>query len=152
MSANTKCCPQAETLATPEGMSIWMGTCDISVWVMTFGLVCSASVEWEMWRYRVTGENLTVWGQCLFWGHRTPSSYQIQPLCPLSGPSLKETDTQEPGISFLGQFPVPLSVAPSGGVGVKHRLKEWSSISLTLILPLTTSWQLMCRDDWTQSQ
>lgn len=69
MSANTKCWPLAESLATPEGMSIWMGTCDISAWVMTFGLVCSASVEWEMWRYRVTGENLTVWGQCLFWGH-----------------------------------------------------------------------------------
>ena len=68
-SANTKCWPLAESLATPEGMSIWMGTCDISVWVMTFGLVCSPSVEWEMWRYRVTGKNLTVWGQCFFWGH-----------------------------------------------------------------------------------
>ena len=103
MSANTKCWPLAESLATPEGMSIWMGTCDISAWVMTFGLVCSASVEWEMWRYRVTGENLTVWGQCS--EDTAPSSYQIQPLCLLSGPSLKETDTKESGISFTGPVP-----------------------------------------------
>ena len=132
MSANAKCWPLAESMATPEGMSFWMGTCDISMWVMTFGWVCSPSaVEWETWRCGVTGENLTVWGQYLFSDTTMPSSYPTQQPCPLPGLSLKETDTQESGISFTG----PVLRAPQWSAfwwswgEAQAWTQEWSRIS-----------------------
>lgn len=143
MPTDTNCWPLDETMAIPEGMLTWMGTCDISRRVRTLGYVWSPSeVEWGTCEGVEFLVRIWLFGTSIYSeGTALPFSYRTQMLCPPPGLSLKETHTQGHGIAFTG--PVPSTPQCTAfwlrWVEAQALALEWSRISLTLILPLATA-------------
>lgn len=122
---------------------LWHFNVGYDIWVLVF---TNCHRVRDVLRWRDTGENLSLGDKYLL-RVIVRSFYLMLPLCPLSGLCLKETFTEESGLSFPGPVPSAPQCSTfwlSWGEG-QAWAQEWSRIFLTLILPLTTSWPLMCK-------